>query len=141
VCRLPGIANGLSKCLNENGIYTVADFLRASEEDPEKLQHVILNKMSEKKFKATLELARKSRDQLMGAPEVALSTSAIHGAADQARVALGSVENEGSEDLVNIRFNSLHEQHEQDSFLKDQFTASAACGSDDMPQLWQTFLN
>lgn len=40
VCRLQGIANGLSKCLNENRIYTVADFLRASEEDPEKLQHV-----------------------------------------------------------------------------------------------------
>jgi hypothetical protein len=39
--------------------------------------------MSEKKFKASLEMARKSRDQLMGAPEVALSTSAIHGAADQ----------------------------------------------------------
>jgi len=97
--------------------------------------------MSEKKFKATLEMARKSRDQLMGAPAVALSTLANQGAADQARVALGSVENEGSEDLVNIRFNSLHEQHEQDSFLKDQFTASAACGSDDMPQLWQTFLN
>jgi predicted flap endonuclease-1-like 5' DNA nuclease len=50
VCCLQGIANGLSKCLNENGIYTVADFLRASEEDPEKLQHVILNKMSEKKI-------------------------------------------------------------------------------------------
>jgi hypothetical protein len=56
-------------------------------------------------------------------------------------VALGSVENEGSEDLVDIRFYSLHEQHEQDSFLMDQFTASAACGSDDMPQLWPTFLN
>lgn len=56
-------------------------------------------------------------------------------------MALGSVENEGSEDLVNIRFNSLHEQHEQDSFLMDQLTASAACGSDDMQQLWQRYLN
>ncbi len=52
-------------------------------------------------------------------------------------MAFGSVENEGSEDLVNIR----SEQHEQDSFVKDRFPASAACGSDDMPQLLQTFLN
>ncbi|KAH8966571.1 hypothetical protein BDL97_03G032400 [Sphagnum fallax] len=141
VCRLQGIANGLSKCLNENRIYTVADFLRASEEDPEKLQHVILNKMSEKKFKATLEMARKSRDQLMGAPEVALSTSAIHGAADQAKVALCSVENEGSEYLVNIPSNSLHEQQDQDSIPKDLLMPSPACGGDDMPQPWQTFHN
>jgi hypothetical protein len=140
VCCLPNIGNVLSKCLNEKGIYTVADFLRASEEDPEKLQHVIL-KMAEKKFKATLEMARKSRDELMGALAVAHSTPAIPGAADQAQKALGSVENEGSEDLGNIRSNSLHEQHEQDSFLNDQFTASAACESDDMPQLWPTFLN
>jgi hypothetical protein len=40
VCRLPNIANVLSQRLNEKGICTVADFLRASEEDPEKLQHV-----------------------------------------------------------------------------------------------------
>jgi len=39
--------------------------------------------MPEKKFKAALEMARKSRDQLMGAPAVARSTSAIQGAADQ----------------------------------------------------------
>jgi hypothetical protein len=56
-------------------------------------------------------------------------------------VGLGSVENEGSEDLVNIRSNSLHEQHEQYSFLKDLFATSAACGSDDMQQPWQTFHN
>ncbi|KAH9567474.1 hypothetical protein CY35_03G029500 [Sphagnum magellanicum] len=136
VCRLHGIANGLSKCLNENGIYTVADFLRASEKDPEKLQNVILNKMPEKKFKAALEMARKSRDQLMGAPAVARSTSAIQGAADQPKVALGSVENEGSEHLVNIQSNSPHE----DSFL-NPVTASAACGSDDIPQPWQPFPN
>jgi hypothetical protein len=39
--------------------------------------------MAEKKFKATLEMARKSRDELMGALAVAHSTPAIPGAADQ----------------------------------------------------------
>ncbi len=55
-------------------------------------------------------------------------------------MALGSVENEGSEHLANIRSNSPHEQHEQDSFL-NLLTASAACGSDDIPQPWQLFHN
>jgi hypothetical protein len=39
--------------------------------------------MSDKKFKVTLEMARKSRDELMGAPAVAHSTPAIPGAAGQ----------------------------------------------------------
>ncbi len=51
-------------------------------------------------------------------------------------MALDSVENECSEDLVNIGFNSLHEQHEQDCFVNDVFTGPAAYGSDNMPQLW-----
>ncbi len=56
-------------------------------------------------------------------------------------MALGSVENEGSEYLVDIPSNSLHEQHEQDSILKVPFMPSPACGGDDMPQLWQMFHN
>jgi hypothetical protein len=55
-------------------------------------------------------------------------------------VALGSVENEGSEDLVNIRSNSLHEQHEQDSFANALYTVPAAYGNN-MQEPWQAFYN
>jgi len=56
-------------------------------------------------------------------------------------VALGSLENEGSEYLMNTPFNSPHEQHDQGSIPKDLVMPSPGCRGDDMPQPWETFHN